>query len=57
MFNRLKNMYLEERIGEKELDNAIAKGWISIKQKLEIMNAKLEQDSELAEEELLKQLS
>ena len=37
MFNRLKRLYEEGKIGESELDNAVSKGWITEEQKYEIM--------------------
>lgn len=37
MFETLKRLWLEGRLTEVKLDNAIAKGWISTEQKAEIM--------------------
>ena len=37
MFKRLKRLYDEGKIGEFELNNAVAKGWITEEQKNEIM--------------------
>ncbi len=40
MFNRLKRLYLEGKIGEEELNSAVQKGWITEEQKDEIINSK-----------------
>lgn len=37
MFERLKRMYNEGKIGKTELQNAIAKGWITVEQYIEIV--------------------
>lgn len=37
MFNRLKRLYQEGKIGVTELDTAITKGWITEEQKAEII--------------------
>ena len=37
MFERLKRLYNEGKIGEAELNNAVAKGWITEEQKDIIM--------------------
>ena len=37
MFERLNRLYHEGKIGEAELNNAVAKGWITEEQKNEIM--------------------
>lgn len=40
MFNRLKRLYEQGKIGEEELTNAVEKGWITEEQKDEIINGK-----------------
>lgn len=40
MYERVKKLYLEERINEYGLDNAIKFGWITEEQKQEIMQSK-----------------
>ena len=37
MFNRLKRLYQEGKIGVTELEAAVAKGWITEEQKAEII--------------------
>lgn len=38
MFEKLKRLYLTHRIGEAELTNAVAKGWITEDEKQLIMS-------------------
>lgn len=38
MFETLKRLWLEGKLTEAKLDNAIAKGWITAEQKAEIMS-------------------
>ena len=40
MFERLRVLYREGKITEHHLDNAVAKGWISMEQKIEIVTIK-----------------
>lgn len=40
MFNRLKKLYMEGRLTESGLQNAVAKGWITEDQKAEIIAEK-----------------
>lgn len=40
MYNKLKRMYLEGRLDEGMLSNAVKKGWITESQKEEIIQAK-----------------
>lgn len=40
MYERVKRLYLEERITEYGLDNAIRFSWITEEQKTEIMQGK-----------------
>lgn len=42
MFNRLKRLYEQGKIGETELEHAVAKGWITEEQKAEIMGENTE---------------
>jgi hypothetical protein len=37
MFETLKRLYLEGKIDEVKLDNAVNKGWITVEQKLKII--------------------
>jgi len=37
MYERLKALYTDGKITDVHLDNAIAKGWITLEQKQEIM--------------------
>ncbi len=39
MIERLKKLYKQDKLNEKNLDNAITKGWITKEQKTEIMEA------------------
>jgi hypothetical protein len=41
MYSMVKKLYLEGRIDETGLDNAVAKGWITEAQKVEIIAAKI----------------
>lgn len=41
MFERLKVMYLDGRLNEQGLVNAVLKNWITEEQKLEIINSKI----------------
>ena len=42
MYEKLKQMYLAGKLTEAQLNNAVAKGWITEEQKLEIIAAKNE---------------
>ena len=57
MFNKLKRMYLTGRLNEFMLGNAVKKGWISEEQKLEIIQAKINADKNLSEDEVLDKLT
>ena len=57
MFNKLKRMYLAGRLNEFMLGNAVKKGWISEEQKLEIIQAKINADKNLSEDEVLDKLT
>lgn len=41
MFETLKRLYLEGRLNEVGLSNAVTKGWITEEQKQEIINSKV----------------
>lgn len=56
MFNKLKRMYLEGRLDEQMLANAVSKGWISEEQRLEIIQAKVDADKNLSDTEVIKAL-
>lgn len=43
MYYTLSRLYLEDRLTEKGLVNAVSKGWISEEQKQEIINSKVTQ--------------
>lgn len=40
MYNRLKKLFNNNRLTEKELDNAVTKGWITDAEKAEIISGK-----------------
>lgn len=40
MFERLKRLFDAKKIGEPELEVAVSKGWITTKQKTEILTPK-----------------
>jgi len=40
MFERLKKLFLSDKIDENGLDSAVKKGWITEEQKEEILNSK-----------------
>lgn len=40
MYNRLKKLFNNNRLTEKELDNAVTKGWITKEEKAEIITGK-----------------
>lgn len=44
MYSTLKRLYLQGRLTDAQLDNAVAKGWISAEQAEEIREAKIAQD-------------
>lgn len=56
MYNKLKRMYLEGRLDEQMLANAVTKGWISEEQRLEIIQAKVDADKTLTDTEVIKAL-
>ncbi|MDT8717745.1 XkdX family protein [Clostridium sp. 19966] len=40
MFETLKRLYLEGRLADEKLSNAVTKGWITEDEKQQIINAK-----------------
>ena len=40
LYNRLKKLFNNNRLTEKELDNAVTKGWITEEEKAEIITGK-----------------
>lgn len=44
MYERLERLYLEGRLTDTQLDNAVLKGWISAEQAQAIRDAKALQD-------------
>ena len=44
MYERLKRLYLEGRLTDAQLDNAVLKGWITSEQAQKIRDAKVLQD-------------
>lgn len=56
MFERLKRLFLEGRLNEEMLSNAVNKGWISEEQKIEIIQSKIEKSKKLTDNEVLEAL-
>ena len=56
MFNRLKRLYLEGRLTEQMLANAVTKGWISEEQRLEIIQSKVDVAKNLTDKEVTNEL-
>lgn len=56
MYNKLKRMYLEGRLDEQMLVNAVSKGWISEEQRLEIIQLKVDSNKNLSDSEVIRAL-
>lgn len=56
MYNRLKRLYLEGRLTEQMLANAVTKGWISEEQRLEIIQSKVDIAKNLTDKEVTNEL-
>ena len=44
MYNTLRKLYLQGRLTDTQLTNAVNKGWITVEQAEEIREAKIAQD-------------